>query len=331
MLQRRQSRQKRSSASSSRARARAEYAGAFQGLQDATEADEQILAFARGKIAGGARGRLNLGPETFFAPLVNIALTDRRLLLQHVQPETLRPSTIPPHTFPLADIAAVQHMEIETFGADAACRLVVRLAGDQYCRLRLRGDLNCSGAKTLARVFSAIAGERNNGGPARRCGRCRQALDQPYPFCPYCGVADPESAGAASGPSAPEAQAEEAAAEDEDPQLSRPAAGIGWRQLARIRSSHTSWPFLSSESFVQESREKEDRAPAGRAGKPEANHHSVSTIGSGATLAHADESRPDGEPGWRRPSSEAGEAESRCGGSQQEPDERYAGSRHEEV
>src|SRR5579862_9674181 len=79
---------------------RAEQASIVQGLQTALEGEEQLLAFARGRIAGGWRGKLAVGPEAFFAPFVNLALTERRFLLQHIQPLSGKPSEILPHAFP---------------------------------------------------------------------------------------------------------------------------------------------------------------------------------------------------------------------------------------
>src|SRR5580704_16142140 len=51
---------------------RAEEASIVAGLRAALQPDEQLLGFARARIAGGIKGRLNIGPEAFFAPFVNI-------------------------------------------------------------------------------------------------------------------------------------------------------------------------------------------------------------------------------------------------------------------
>ena len=76
---------------------RAEQATIVSGLKTVLESDEQLLGFARGRIAGGWRGKLNVGPEAFFAPFVNVGLTERRFVLQHIHPENGRPSEIMPH------------------------------------------------------------------------------------------------------------------------------------------------------------------------------------------------------------------------------------------
>src|SRR5215472_11003983 len=106
---------------------REEQASIVQGLQTVLEGEEQLLAFARGRIAGGWRGKLTVGPEAFFAPFVNIALTERRFLLQHIHPENGRPSEILPHFFPIAEIQELTFTDIETFGGEPACRLILRL------------------------------------------------------------------------------------------------------------------------------------------------------------------------------------------------------------
>jgi hypothetical protein len=179
-----------------RAARRVEQAGIVSALKNVMESDEQLLGFARGRIAGGFRGKLVIGPEAFFAPIVNIGLTERRLILQHVHPENGRPSEMLPHFFPLSEIAALNFSDIETYGAEPACRLIVHMAGEVHCRLRLRGQLNFESAQTIAEVFTSLTGPRRSGStPTQRtCGQCQRMLDQPYKFCPYCGQQQPESA-----------------------------------------------------------------------------------------------------------------------------------------
>jgi len=172
-----------------RSQRRAEQAGIVSALMTVLESDEQLLGFARGRIAGGFRGKLNVGPEAFFAPGVNIGLSERRLVLQHIHSENGRPSEILPHYYALSDIASLTFSDIETYGADPACRLVVRMTNEATCRLRLRGQLNFESAATIAEVFNSLTGSRRNSStPTQRsCSKCVRMLDQPYKFCPYCG------------------------------------------------------------------------------------------------------------------------------------------------
>src|SRR5579871_4842508 len=164
---------------------RVEQASIVTGLQKALEGDEQLLGFARGRIAGGFRGKLNIGPEAFFAPIVNIGLTERRLVLQHIHPENGRPSEILPHFFTLADIASLTFSDVETYGGEPACRLVVHMTNELYCRLRLRGQTNFESAQSIATVFTSLTGpRRSTTTPTQRiCSQCTRMLDQPYKFC----------------------------------------------------------------------------------------------------------------------------------------------------
>ncbi len=172
-----------------KARRRAEQAAIVEGLRTALDEDEQLLAFARGRLAGGWRGKLLVGPEAFFAPYVNIGLTERRLVLQHIHPENGRPSEILPHFFPLAEIAALVFTDIETFGAEPACRLILRLNGEQHFRLRLDGATNFENARAMAEVFQSLTSARRSATRPTQsvCATCGHVLDQPFKFCPYCG------------------------------------------------------------------------------------------------------------------------------------------------
>ena len=51
---------------------RASQANILAGARPLLEQDEQLLAFARARVAGGWRSKLNVGPEAFFAPFVNV-------------------------------------------------------------------------------------------------------------------------------------------------------------------------------------------------------------------------------------------------------------------
>jgi len=190
-----------------KARRRAEEATIVAGLKQAIDADEQLLGFTRGRVAGGIRGKMSLGPEAFFAPFVNIGLTERRLIVQHINAETGRPGEILPHFYALGDIATLTFSDIETFGADAAARLTLRLRNDQHTRLRLRGQGNFENAKAIVEVFQSLTtAQRPVTTPTQRvCATCQHILDQPFKFCPYCGQlqdpnAPPTTATAAPAP-----------------------------------------------------------------------------------------------------------------------------------
>lgn len=173
-----------------RARGRAEQAQIVSGLHAALEGDEQLLGFARGRIAGGWRGKLSVGPEAFFAPFVNVALTDRRLLVQHVHPENGRPSEILAHSFLLQQIASLNFANVETFGTEAAGRLVIHLKNEQHIRIRIRGELNVISTRSLVEVFTSLTGSTRSAAvhpTVSLCPHCGNALYQPSRFCPYCG------------------------------------------------------------------------------------------------------------------------------------------------
>lgn len=173
-----------------KAKRRAEQAAVITGLQQIIEGDEQLLGFVRGRIAGGWRGKLNVGPEAFFAPIVNVGLTERRIILQHVHPETGKPSEILPHSFPVTEMAGLLFTDIETFGAEQAGRLIIRLNNEQHFRIRLQGVANVESAKTMTEVFQSLTTARRKSAttPTQSvCPHCAHILDQVSKFCPYCG------------------------------------------------------------------------------------------------------------------------------------------------
>ena len=173
-----------------RTKRRAEQAQIVAGLQALLEADEQLLGFTRGLIAGGLRGKLTVGFEALFAPYVNIGLTERRVVLQHVQPESGKPNEILPHSFPLSELHTIAFSDIETFGGEPAGRLNLRLFNDQHFRLRFRGAENVENAQTISEVFGSLTSTRPKArtSPTQSvCPDCDQVLDRISRFCPYCG------------------------------------------------------------------------------------------------------------------------------------------------
>lgn len=160
------------------------------GLQAVLENDEQLLGFARGLIAGGLRGKLTVGFEALFAPSVNVGLTERRIILQHIQTETGKPNDILPHSFPVSDLHSVDFVSIETFGAEPSGRLTLRLYNEQHFRLRLKGEESVEGAATIANLFRALTASRpkSRTSPTQSlCPHCDRVLDRASRFCPYCG------------------------------------------------------------------------------------------------------------------------------------------------
>lgn len=172
-----------------KARDRREQAAIVQGLLSILLPEEQLLGFLRATIAGGLRGKLAIGPEAFFAPCVNLGLTDRRFVVQHIHPENDRPSEIDPHFFPLSEIASVDFTDVETFGQEPAGRLNVRLHGELPVRFRVRGAVHCHNARALVRVFQSLTQlqQAETTPVRRRCPFCQHILDQPFRYCPYCG------------------------------------------------------------------------------------------------------------------------------------------------
>lgn len=186
-----------------RTKRRAEQAVIVSGLQGLLEADEQLLGFSRGLIAGGLRGKLTVGFEALFAPDVNIGLTERRVVLQHVQPESGKPNEILPHSFPLSELHSVAFSDIETFGADPAGRLNLRMFNEQHFRLRFRGVENVQNAQTMADVFASLTSTRPKArtSPTQSvCPHCDQVLDRVSRFCPYCGQAIESAAAPTDSP-----------------------------------------------------------------------------------------------------------------------------------
>jgi hypothetical protein len=184
------SREKTAKETEARARRRADQAQIVSGLQSLLEADEQLLGFTRGLIAGGLRGKLTVGFEALFAPYVNVGLTERRVVLQHVQPESGKPNDILPHSFPLSELQSITFSDIETFGAEPAARLNLRMFNDQHFRLRLRGAEQVESAQNIAGVFSSLTSTRPKArtSPTQSvCPHCDQVLDRVSRFCPYCG------------------------------------------------------------------------------------------------------------------------------------------------
>jgi hypothetical protein len=184
------SRNKTAKDTEARTKRRAEQAQIVAGLQAILEADEQLLGFTRGLIAGGLRGKLTVGFEALFAPYVNIGLTERRVVLQHVQPESGKPNEILPHSFPLSEMHSIAFSDIETFGGEPAGRLNLRLFNDQHFRLRFRGAEYVENAKTVADVFSSLTASRpkpRTSPTQSLCPHCDQILDRVSRFCPYCG------------------------------------------------------------------------------------------------------------------------------------------------
>ena len=159
-------------------------------LQTTLESGEALLGFTRGRVSGGWKGKLSVGVEALFAPDVNIGLTDRRLVLQHVTATSGKPSQILPHTFPLEKLSRIQFSEIETFGGETEGRLVIRETDETTLRLRLTGKEFCRDAQTLAEVFKSLlqAQQKSTVHPTSPpCPSCGRALSQPARFCPYCG------------------------------------------------------------------------------------------------------------------------------------------------
>ncbi len=174
-----------------RTRYREQQASIVLGLRTILEEDEQLLGFARGRIAGGWRGKLAVGPEAFFAPYVNIGLTERRLFLQHIHPEDGKPSEIPPHLFSIEEVASISFSDIETFGQNKEGRLTIRQNDDQYFRIRLAGGKNTEDAQSFVEVFNSLTKSRRDSKPSptqRACEFCKETFDRDYKFCPYCGL-----------------------------------------------------------------------------------------------------------------------------------------------
>lgn len=173
---------------------RAEQANILAGIRPLLEQDEQLLSFARARVAGGWRSKLNVGPEAFLAPFVNVALTERRFVVQHVRYPSGQPGAALPHTYLFEKVKLVSFTDIETYGSEPACRLILHLENELYVRLRLRGLLNVESAKNMAKLFDSLTLAKRRPVPSpthSTCPQCTRTLEQRHRFCPYCGTQQP--------------------------------------------------------------------------------------------------------------------------------------------
>lgn len=169
---------------------RSEQASIVDGLTSLLEEGEQLLGFTRAWIGGGVRGKLLLGPEAFLSPILNVGLTDRGLLLQHVRSSDGKPANIPPHRYPMENILHIQFLFSETFGGSIpAGRLTIQLSQSTPLRLRIWGKHNVKDAQAMAEVFRAFLASHRIEEPSlwHTCASCGEKTDQLYRFCPYCG------------------------------------------------------------------------------------------------------------------------------------------------
>ncbi len=169
---------------------RIEQAFVIRELMKTLQEGEQLLGFTRGRIAGGLSGRISMGYGALAAPRVHVALTEKRLEIQFLNNRTGRPGGAKPQDFSLADIQCMEVEEIETFGAEAAARLIIRFRDGRVCRIRLRGALHCESAAALAEVFQSLTlpAHEEAAQTTRTCIHCAQRLERVVRFCPYCGT-----------------------------------------------------------------------------------------------------------------------------------------------
>ncbi len=161
----------------------------IKAMQSRLADGEQMLGVTVCRLAGGLRGRLELGISGAGLTHCALMLTDQRLVLHRYPITSAAPQqTRDVYAFPIASITALDHEEIETYGGEPSCRIVVRLANDSACRLRIRGQWRCTAAYDICRVFAAIAPVSGNPVIIRRCPNCSQRLDGNHRYCPYCGT-----------------------------------------------------------------------------------------------------------------------------------------------
>ncbi len=158
-------------------------------MQETLEDGEQMLGVTVCRLAGGVRGRIQLGPVGASLNYCAFMLTDRRVVLRRypmAPGSAIRGRDL--HEFSINTISAMEFEDIETFGSDVSCRVVMRLTNDSSCRFRVRGSWRCVAAADICRVFAAIAPTSMPPVTRRRCYKCSQGLDGDLRFCPYCGT-----------------------------------------------------------------------------------------------------------------------------------------------
>ena len=221
------------SAAADKKAAKAETAAIVKGITSLLNPDEQLLGYARASIAGGIKGKLTIGPEAMVAPLVNIGLTDKRLILQHVNSESKQLSRIAPHSFPLTEIRTIEFSDLAIHGHQDTARLIITLVDEQHIRLRSTGKPNFGALLALTSVYNALTGSsRHGGGASLKCSACEHVLDTTCRFCPFCGAEQSTSVTAEKSEAATEpvdhaTEAEPIAAEaEQEPEFAVAFAGV---------------------------------------------------------------------------------------------------------
>jgi len=159
----------------------------YEDLHASSEDDEPVLAATRGRIAGTLRAKAAFSPQRLLTPYVNLGLTGKRLIVQHVNPLTGL-SVGKPIYVNLATIRSITVTDSDPIEPDRSSRLVISFTdGGETVRVRASGRMAKS-AVALCEVWQAVT----NKGPAKAapaitCAECDRELSKESKFCPFCG------------------------------------------------------------------------------------------------------------------------------------------------
>ena len=169
-------------------RCRNEIALAVQEITHHLRKDEMLMGVLRVKIGAANKG-FQLSFKAKSAPNLSIGITDSRLILQYSLNRGDVLDCPPEMSIPLEMIRSFRIDEIETFGGEETCRIVISPFFKKQMRYRVYGKQNCRSAREMARVFTTLTSPRECAEQLiSECKRCEHALNGIFKCCPYCGA-----------------------------------------------------------------------------------------------------------------------------------------------
>lgn len=169
-------------------RYRTEIALAVQEITHLLKEDEMLMGVLRVKVGGTGKG-FQLSFKAKSGPRLSIGITDRRLVLQYSLHRGDVLDSPPEMSIPLEMVRSIRIDEIETFGGEETCRIVISPCVKKQIRYRIYGKQNCHSAREMARVFATLTSPRETSEHMlSECERCEHTLHGIFKFCPYCGA-----------------------------------------------------------------------------------------------------------------------------------------------